>query len=131
MGTLRNSASSGRVHMSFLSKLFKRTPKQSARVTFDDDCVTRTMSNGVVEKVRWVDLEEVGILTTDEGPFADDVIWMLLGKNGTGCAVPSDTEGMGELLSRLQQLPEFDNEAVVKAMGSTDNAKFVCWKRAL
>ena len=38
---------------------------------------------------------------------------------------------MNELLSRLQQLPGFDNEAVIKAMGSTNNAKFLCWKRTL
>jgi len=36
---------------------------------------------------------------------------------------------MNELLVRLQQLPGFNNEAVIKAMGSTTHNKFVCWKR--
>ena len=89
------------------------------------------MPSGKTETVRWSDLQEVRILTTDEGPYVDDVIWMLLGKDGGGCAVPSETEGMKELLPRLQQLPGFDNEAVIKAMGSTNNARFVCCKRAL
>ena len=38
--------------------------------------------------------------------------------------------GMKELLTRLQQLPGFDNGAVIKAMGSTKNDKFLCWKRS-
>jgi hypothetical protein len=37
---------------------------------------------------------------------------------------------MKELLVRLQQLPGFDNGVVIKAMGSTGDARFVCWKRA-
>jgi hypothetical protein len=100
-------------------------------VAFDAEQVTRTLPDGRTERVCWADLQEVSILTTDEGPMADDVIWMLHGKNNNGCAVPSETEGMEELLPRLQELPGFDNEAVFMAMGSTNNAIFICWKRAL
>jgi hypothetical protein len=57
------------------------------------------------------------------------VYWLLRGKTG-GCAVGSEAEGMDGLLERLQQLPGFDNEAVIRAMGSTENATFVCWRRA-
>ena len=117
--------------MSFLGKLFGRPSRQRARVTFDAECVIRTVPDGKTETVRWRDLQEVDILTTDEGPYVDDVIWMLQGKDGAGCAVPSETEGMKDLLPRLQQLPGFDNEAVIKAMGSTNHARFVCWRRAL
>jgi hypothetical protein len=116
---------------SFLGKLFGRPPKDKARVTFDAECVTRTLPDGRTETVRWRDLREVRILTTDEGPYVDDVVWLLLGGEGGGCAVPSETEGTDELLPRLQQLPGFDNEAVIQAMGSTAGAEFVCWKRAL
>jgi hypothetical protein len=100
----------------------------SERVAFDGDRITRTMRDGKTETVRWDELQEVGIVTTDQGPFVDDVFFVLLGETG-GCAVPSDAKGMKELLARLQQLPGFDNEAVIKAMGSTTNAKFVCWRR--
>lgn len=99
---------------------------------FDTDGVTRIMADGKIETVRWSDLQEVGILTTEEGPYVDDVIWMLSGTDGAACAVPSETEGMTELPPRLQQQSGFvDNEAVIKAMGSAKNAKFVCWRRAL
>jgi len=35
-------------------------------------------------------------------------------------------EGADKLLEALQKLPGFDNEAVINAMGSTGNARFVC-----
>jgi hypothetical protein len=47
----------------------------------------------------------------------------------SGCAVPQSSDGSKQLLERLQQLPGFDNEAAIKAMGSTSNGKFMCWKR--
>lgn len=98
------------------------------RVDFDDASITRTTPNGQIETVRWDDLQEVGIITTNEGPFSEDVFWFLAGSKG-GCVVSSGARGMKELLERLQKLPNFDNEAVIKAMGSTTNNKFQCWKR--
>lgn len=103
----------------------RRNPDQ---VSFDDSTITRTMPNGKTETVRWDDLQEVGIITTDEGPFNEDVYWVLLGNKG-GCAISGGAQGMKKLLERLQTLPSFDNEAVIKAMGSTKNGKFQCWKR--
>jgi hypothetical protein len=109
-------------------RLFNFRPSAKPdRVRFDDTVITRTLPDGKTETVQWNDLREVGILTTDEGPVGEDVFWMLLGASG-GCAIPSGAQGMKELLTRLQQLPEFDNEAVIKAMGTTTNGKFVCWK---
>ena len=86
------------------------------------------MASGEQQSVRWDELEEVAIVTTDCGPFLDDVFWMLCGKN-RGCVVPSESLGTNELIERLQKLPGFDNHAVIQAMGSTDNARFVCWTR--
>ena len=106
-----------------------RTPL-TAMVTYDDRGVARRLADGRVESIRWDQLAEVAIVTTDEGPFVDDVHWLLIGSDGTtGCAVPSETEGTADLLERLQKLPGFDNEAVIKAMGHTENARFVVWRR--
>jgi hypothetical protein len=124
--------------MRFISRFFGRRGESARhlaasaakeRVTFDAQGVRRTMANGTEESVAWDELQEVFILTTDEGPFSEDVYWVLSG-NGKGCAVPGGAEGMKELLARLQALQGFNNEAVVQAMGSTSNAKFVCWSRA-
>jgi hypothetical protein len=100
------------------------------RVEFDDERVVHHRSDGNVEAVAWAELEEVGILTTDDGPFAEDVFWMLLASGGhSGCAIPSDADGMKLLLGKLQALPGFDNGKVIEAMGSAVDARFVCWRR--
>ena len=87
------------------------------------------MRDGRTEEIRWDDLREVGIITTDAGPYVDDVFWVLLGDEG-GCVVPSEAEGSAELLKRLQELPGFDDGAVIRAMVCTDNERFVVWQRA-
>lgn len=99
------------------------------RVEFDDEGVFRTMGDGREETVRWDQLVGIEIVTTDRGPFVDDVFWLLIGEDGTGCAVPSEAEGMQPLLKRLQELPGFDNDAVIAAMTSMSNARFHVWKR--
>ena len=98
------------------------------KVTVSDNEVTCTRSDGRVESVAWDDLKEVVIVTTDKGPFATDVFWLLVGESG-GCVVPQGAAGEGALLERLQALPGFDNEAVIRAMGSVENNRFVCWKK--
>lgn len=118
--------------MAFLSRIFggKNNPaaKRNETVQFDDTKVTRTMRDGKHETIQWSELREVAIITTDEGPFVDDVFWVLSGTD-TGCLVPSEADGAKELLARLQKLPGFNNESVIKAMGSTGNGKFVCWRK--
>jgi hypothetical protein len=97
-------------------------------IEIDDVGVRRTLEDGKLEAVRWDQLRKVEIHTTSSGPFTDDVFWVLIGDSlSSGCVVPSESEAAKELLHRLQQLPEFDNGAVIKAMGCTDDATFVAW----
>jgi hypothetical protein len=118
--------------MGIFSRKYKRSGKDTKRskdlVQFDEVGVIRTMRDGRQESIRWEELQEVRIITTDEGPFVDDVYWLLIG-GGTGCAVPSESEGAQELLQRFQKLPGFNNDVVILAMGCAENAQYVCWKR--
>jgi hypothetical protein len=98
-------------------------------IQVDDIGVRRELADGHVESVTWDDLIEVSIVTTSDGPFAEDVFFVLEGGNGTGCAVPQSAAESSVLLERLQRLPGFDNQAVIRAMTSTDDNKFVCWRR--
>ena len=109
---------------------FFRRRRKPERVVITESAVTRTRPDGVEESIKLCDLSEVGILTTDEGPWQEDVYFLLIGSKGkSGCVVSQSAEGFDKLFSYLQKLPDFNNEAVIKAMGSTTNAKFVCWKR--
>ena len=99
-------------------------------IFIDDLVVRRELGDGTIEEVAWEDLVEVQIVTTDEGPFVDDVFFLLAGRNGTGVCVPQGAPGSAPLLERLQRLPHFDNDQVIQAMMSSKNARFVCWKKA-
>jgi hypothetical protein len=99
-------------------------------IVIDDRGVRRDLGRGRIEEVEWQNLSEVQIVTTDEGPFEDDAFFLLVGNDGKGCCVPQGAEGSGPLLERLQALPGFDNDQVIAAMGCSENARFVCWKKA-
>jgi hypothetical protein len=81
-----------------------------------------------VERVAWADLQKVEVVTTSDGPFAPDVFWVLHGSE-SGCAVPQGATGDSQLLERLQTLPGFDNDALIAAMSSTSDQRFLCWQR--
>ena len=95
----------------------------------DDRGVQRLVDCRIVEQVAWDDLEGVDIITTDEGPRREDVFFVLHGKDGNGVVVPQETAVPKKLLERLQDLPGFDNEKVIQAMGCSENARFTCWKK--
>lgn len=82
-----------------------------------------------VESVRWDDLQKVEVLTNGDGPLLPDRFWLLHGSGKGGCCIPWGATGDLELLRRLQELPGFDNLALLKPTGSTQEALFVCWQR--
>lgn len=84
--------------------------------------------DGTQERVTWDDLERVEIVSTSEGPRVPDTFWLLVGKVG-GCAIPWGATGEAELLERLQQLPGFDNSAVIAAASDATDARRTCWER--
>ena len=95
----------------------------------DDRGVQRLADGRVVEQLAWDDLVGVDIITTDQGPQREDVFFVLHGKDGKGVVVPQESAVPKKLLERLQDLPGFDNEKVIQAMGCSENARFVCWKK--
>lgn len=76
-------------------------------------------------RVDWSQLVEVLVLTSSDGPLADDVFLLLRGADGSACLVPSPMGG--DLVRRLVRLPGFDHERFIGAMGSTTEAGFRCW----
>ena len=68
-------------------------------------------------------------MTTDAGPAVTDVYFILADSAGE-CIIPMGSAGDEGLLEKLQTLPGFDNETYIKAMSSTENARFLCWQKA-
>ncbi|WP_424184648.1 hypothetical protein ACOBQX_22490 [Actinokineospora sp. G85] len=100
-----------------------------AGITVDDEGVRRLLADGTQEAVAWADLAEVAIRTTPEGPWKEDVFFLLMREGGGGCAVPAGHPSADDLMSRLQSLPSFDNDAFVEAMTTTEDGLFVIWQR--
>ncbi len=107
--------------------MLRRFFREPDRVLVDDRGVERRLPDGHVDAVSWGALKEVRVTTTDAEPVAEDVFNELDGGD-EGCVVPQELS-TPELLDRLQALPGFDNERMVEAMGSTDVAEFVLWRR--
>jgi hypothetical protein len=99
----------------------------AAQIEFTDTAVTYWQPDGVTRTVNWDELRAVLIETTDQGPFVEDVWWILVDSAGH-CIIPQETGGE-RLLSWVQKLPNFDNDAVIAAMASVESKIFVCWQR--
>lgn len=119
----------------------RRRSRSRTRAAHDDEkaAVSHVVAaGGVIEvvsrdgpsRLTLADRVEVAILTTDEGPFSDDVFWVLR-STSEKLIVPWSAEGADRVLSVLQRLNGFDNEAVIEASASAERAVFPVWKRVL
>ncbi|MBS1955492.1 MAG: hypothetical protein JST89_15015 [Cyanobacteria bacterium SZAS-4] len=83
--------------------------------------------DGAIPKTHlWSDVLHVGVITTDEGPFFDDVFFVIKTRTGDLCMTSQDAQKL-DLLQYFKILPGFQWDRVVEAMGSADNAIFPCW----
>jgi hypothetical protein len=97
-------------------------------LTIDDAGITRS-AKGLREHVAWGDVVRVRIMTTDEGPWGEDVFFILEGRSGAGCVVPHDLAVRGQLLEALQsRLEGMNNAAVIESMLSIENRMFTVWE---
>lgn len=102
-------------------------PRAPEELVVDEEGVRRLRGGEIIERVRWAQLTNVTIATTDEGPFTEDFFWLLRESDGSGCAISGGHAEATGLLEKLQKLPRFDHEAVIVAIGSARNALFMCW----
>jgi len=75
------------------------------------------------------DLARVTILTSDQGPFVEDVHWLFEENGGTRLLIPNSAEGAAQLFDALSPLKGVDFEAAIRAMGSTATDSFVIWAK--
>lgn len=96
----------------------------------DGDGVALRRKREPVGAVAWDDILGVDLFTTDEGPWAEDVYWVIHRREGgEPLIIPGGAEGVDALLAAVEtRLPGFDMDAVIRAMGSTENARFALWQ---
>lgn len=107
--------------------LVRLMPESQFVVHLSESEVSCQRPDGGIETVRWDEVERVMIHTTSDGPLLPDCFWLLIGSETSGCCIPWGATGGAELLARLQQLPGFDNRAVIGA--GTQEAVITCWQR--
>ncbi|RJL33051.1 hypothetical protein [Bailinhaonella thermotolerans] len=71
-----------------------------------DEGVTRHYSDGSVDALAWEDVVEVQL-----APSGDDVLFVLLDREGQSCVVPHSATD-ATFFDHLRHLPEFDLEAL-------------------
>ncbi len=106
---------------------FKAAARFVAKIQITIDELIIKYRNKKLEKHLFRDLKKVHIITTDKGPFEDDVFWLMLFEGII--MIPQGVPGENQLLEKLQTLPEFDNEAVIKAMVCSENDSFLVWEK--
>lgn len=109
-----------------LKKLFKKS--QPERVVFNDDEVIRYFGDEVIERINWDEITEISVLTTDEGPWQEDVFIILCNpETDQGIVVSNGAEGASDLVEKICKFPNFDEKTFITAMGCTSNSRFLCW----
>ncbi|WP_326565705.1 hypothetical protein VSH64_28010 [Amycolatopsis rhabdoformis] len=101
---------------------------RSRTVSVDDTGVRRRLADGSEEAVTWTELQSVMVRVIPDGPWNEDVFFMLVGSDGTGTAVPSGDPAADALIERLQSLPGFDNDKFVEAMTTDADQAYVVWQ---
>ena len=104
--------------------------ERQVHVTWDGMGASARFPDGRCHAIAWAAVRTVAIETNDSGPWGADIWWLLEGAESR-VAYPQGATGDVGLLEELpRRFPGFSHEAVVRAMGCTGNARFVCWHRA-
>ncbi len=81
------------------------------------------------EEIDWEEIEEIKIITTDEGPFLPDVWLILMGKNNKGCSIPQGSAGWTKVYDIVSKYEGFNFDKVIESATSTENKVFDIWNK--
>lgn len=101
------------------------------RVVYDADTICTCSRELVVASIRWDELDEITVFTSETGPSGDDIVWVFANHSRSKTMlIAGACPGFPALLEALQRLPNFDNLTLLEAMGSTTPGRFVVWRRS-
>lgn len=97
-------------------------------VSVRDGSIVCQNPHGETKAIQLADIVSVKIETDDSGPWESDVWWMISSRT-EAITFPSGAQGEHAVLAELQKLTDFDNNAVTRAMCSSEPNTFVCLSR--
>ncbi len=101
---------------------------QADALSFDREGITRRLRSGQVEYLAWRDMVEIRIVTIGTDRYVEQCVFVLHGRDGSGCVIPLDLAVNQGLLDRLRFLPGFDGRKLAEASRSPSHADVVCWR---
>jgi hypothetical protein len=101
----------------------RRAPQ--GRLVLDDRGVRRLDPRGGETSLAWADLQEVRIVSRPAPTLSEGVRFEL--RSGTATLLIPRPEATQDFIDRLQELPGFDTEVLIEAIGSTEDGEFLCW----
>ena len=78
--------------------------------------------------VRIDELDEIGVETTDQCPFAEDVFWILK-RGDLRFRIGDPHPVFKRLMERFGSLEGFNWQPFIEAQTCSENRYFVCWRR--
>ena len=101
------------------------------RVQFSDSGMHITQGNGRERDIAFRDVEQIDIITTDQGPWQEDVWWCFyLSNEEKPVYLPQGIKGEEQILLVLEKhFAGIDFQTFIMAMGSAENAVFNLWRR--
>ena len=111
--------------------LEKKSPNHARQTRFSFDGTTITAEGPFARRVsvKLDDIREIGIETTDRGPFVEDVFW-LINRDTDALRIPQDSPIFQALMDIFGKWDGFDWGPFIKAMSCAENQYFLCWRRA-
>lgn len=81
--------------------------------------------------IPWSDVSKIEIVTTDQGPWEEDVWWLFyLNEQEIPIDMPQGTQNHERIFDVLESFfTDVRMDRISKAMGSTSNAKFEVWSK--
>lgn len=101
-------------------------PECLYHVSVENDVIQVKSPEGSVAAIAKNDIRELAIETNDSGPWDTDVWWEIKTLS-SDFRFPQGATGEQLAMRWFETFVGYKDDEVIRAMGSTSNARFVCW----
>lgn len=75
------------------------------------------------------DIIGIKIITTDQGPFMNDLFLYITDNKGNVFEIESEMPTFERIHKVFEKIPGFDYNAFIASMSSVENNEFICYKK--
>ncbi|PID46185.1 MAG: hypothetical protein CSB47_05615 [Proteobacteria bacterium] len=84
------------------------------------------------EEIVWSSVTKIEILTSDEGPWSEDLWWVIFQEGREApVSIPKCTKNITLIFKVLEtEFSDASMGSILRAMGTTSNTRFLVWQKA-